>query len=119
MRYQGAVLATIVCATPFAATAQPIQGLYIGAGVGLHMPQSPNITPLSPGFGTGRANLQENLGFAAMGSLGYIQFRPYLEGHSSLPECVQRLKYDAHAFARRQDSWFRRLPAQPDDGAGN
>ncbi|MGE0226493.1 MAG: OmpA family protein [Acetobacteraceae bacterium] len=71
MNFRGAFLATIVCATPFAATAQPIQGLYVGAGVGLHMPQSPRITPLSPGFGTGRATIQENLGFAGYGSLGY------------------------------------------------
>lgn len=47
---------------------------------------------------------------SAMSSLGYIQFRPYLEGQASLGECVQRLKYDTHAFARRQGAWFRRLP---------
>lgn len=46
----------------------------------------------------------------AMSSLGYIQFRPYFEGRATVAECVQRLKYDTHAFARRQDSWFRRLP---------
>lgn len=46
----------------------------------------------------------------AMSSLGYIQFQPYFAGSSSLEACVQRLKYDTHAFARRQASWFRRLP---------
>jgi tRNA dimethylallyltransferase len=46
----------------------------------------------------------------ALSSLGYIQFRPYLEGQASLEACVQRLKYDTHAFARRQEAWFRRLP---------
>jgi len=46
----------------------------------------------------------------AMSSLGYIQFRPYFAGTATLKECVQRLKYDTHAFARRQDNWFRRLP---------
>jgi tRNA dimethylallyltransferase len=46
----------------------------------------------------------------AMASLGYIQFRPYFAGTATLEECVQRLKYDTHAFARRQDNWFRRLP---------
>ncbi len=47
---------------------------------------------------------------SAMSSLGYIQFRPYFAGTATLQECVQRLKYDTHAFARRQGSWFRRLP---------
>jgi tRNA dimethylallyltransferase len=47
----------------------------------------------------------------AMSGLGYREFRPYLEGLSTLDEAVQRLKYDTHAFARRQPNWFRRLPA--------
>jgi tRNA dimethylallyltransferase len=47
---------------------------------------------------------------SSMFSLGYVQFRPYFEGTSSLDECVQRLKYDTHGFARRQKNWFRRLP---------
>ncbi len=46
----------------------------------------------------------------AMASLGYIQFRPYFAGTATLEECIQRLKYDTHAFARRQGNWFRRLP---------
>ncbi len=46
----------------------------------------------------------------ALSGLGYRQFRPYLEDRAALDDCVQRLKYDTHAFARRQDNWFRRLP---------
>jgi tRNA dimethylallyltransferase len=46
----------------------------------------------------------------AMSGLGYAQFRPYFEAGAALDTCVQRLKYDTHAFARRQDNWFRRLP---------
>lgn len=46
----------------------------------------------------------------ALSSLGYVQFRPYETGASSLADCVQRLKFQTHAFARRQDNWFRRLP---------
>lgn len=46
----------------------------------------------------------------ALSSLGYIQFRPSFEGSATVAECVQRLKYDTHAFARRQKNWFRRLP---------
>jgi tRNA dimethylallyltransferase len=47
----------------------------------------------------------------AMSSLGYREFRPYFEGAATLEEAIQRLKYDTHAFARRQPNWFRRLPA--------
>ncbi|PDV99632.1 tRNA (adenosine(37)-N6)-dimethylallyltransferase MiaA [Candidatus Viridilinea mediisalina] len=46
----------------------------------------------------------------AMSSLGYIQFRPYLEGTSSLAACRERLIFDTHRFIRRQIAWFRRLP---------
>lgn len=47
----------------------------------------------------------------SMSSLGYIQFRPYLEEQAPpLEDCIQRLKFDTHAFARRQNNWFKRLP---------
>lgn len=46
----------------------------------------------------------------AMASLGYVQLRPYLEGTASLAACLERLKFDTHAFIRRQEAWFRRLP---------
>ncbi|MBP1465150.1 tRNA (adenosine(37)-N6)-dimethylallyltransferase MiaA [Candidatus Chloroploca sp. M-50] len=46
----------------------------------------------------------------AMSSLGYIQFKPYLEGEADLQACIERLKYDTHSFIRRQGAWFRRLP---------
>jgi len=48
---------------------------------------------------------------SAMSGLGYREFRPYLENRATLEEVIQRLKYDTHAFARRQPTWFRRLPA--------
>jgi tRNA dimethylallyltransferase len=47
----------------------------------------------------------------AMSGLGYREFRPYLEGTSTLDGAIRRLKFDTHAFARRQPNWFRRLPA--------
>lgn len=46
----------------------------------------------------------------AMSSLGYIQFRPYFEGTADLTTCIERLRFDTHAFIRRQEMWFRRLP---------
>ena len=30
--------------------------------------------------------------------------------HQSLPACIQALKWNTHAFARRQITWFKRLP---------
>jgi tRNA dimethylallyltransferase len=45
-----------------------------------------------------------------MSGLGYREFQPYVHGDSSLAEAIQRLKFDTHAFARRQPAWFRRLP---------
>lgn len=46
----------------------------------------------------------------AMSSLGYAQLRPFFEGAATLAACVERLKFDTHAFIRRQGAWFRRLP---------
>jgi tRNA dimethylallyltransferase len=51
-----------------------------------------------------------NLGYGwdlpAMSGLGYIQFRPYLEGKASLDEAIERIKLDTHDFIRRQYAWF-------------
>lgn len=46
----------------------------------------------------------------ALSSLGYREFEPYFAGRAALEECIQRLKFNTHAFARRQGAWFRRLP---------
>lgn len=43
----------------------------------------------------------------AMSSLGYSQFRPYVEGTCTLADVVERIKLDTHAFIRRQYTWFR------------
>lgn len=50
-------------------------------------------------------------GLPAMSGLGYREFQPYFAEEATLEEAVQRLKFDTHAFARRQPAWFRRLPA--------
>jgi OmpA-OmpF porin, OOP family len=71
MHLRNPALATLLLATPVAAFAQPIQGLYLGAGGGLHAPQNPQITALSPGFGTGKLHLGESYGFSALGSIGW------------------------------------------------
>ena len=46
----------------------------------------------------------------AMSSLGYKEFRPCFEERAPLEECIQRLKFNTHAFVRKQDMWFKRLP---------
>jgi tRNA dimethylallyltransferase len=46
----------------------------------------------------------------ALSSLGYKEFRPYFEGTASLDDCIERLKFNTHAFVRKQEMWFRRLP---------
>ncbi len=46
----------------------------------------------------------------ALSSLGYREFQPYFAGEATLAQAVERLKFNTHAFARRQANWFRRLP---------
>ena len=45
----------------------------------------------------------------AMSGIGYRELQPYFAGECSLKEAVQRIKFDTHAFARRQSTWFRRF----------
>jgi OOP family OmpA-OmpF porin len=83
MRFRGAILATTLLATPIAAVAQPISGLYVGAGAGLHAPQAPRVTTTSPAFGNGRLGLDENFGFNSNLAVGYglgSGFRFEIEG---------------------------------------
>jgi tRNA dimethylallyltransferase len=42
----------------------------------------------------------------AMSGLGYIQWRPYLDGDITLDEVVTTIQYETHAFVRRQYTWF-------------
>ncbi len=44
----------------------------------------------------------------AADSIGYKEFKAYFEGEASLEDCVQRVKFNTHAYARRQLTWFRR-----------
>jgi OmpA-OmpF porin, OOP family len=71
MRFRGAILATTLLITPIAAMAQPITGLYVGAGAGLHVPQTPQATALGAGFRTGTVKLDENYGFNSDLAVGY------------------------------------------------
>jgi OmpA-OmpF porin, OOP family len=71
MRLSGAILATAFLATPVVAMAQPLTGLYLGAGTGLHIPQDTSVTPFGAGFGTGRVKLDEDYGFNSNLAVGY------------------------------------------------
>jgi tRNA dimethylallyltransferase len=42
----------------------------------------------------------------AMSGLGYIQWRPYLDGAITLPDVTTAIKHETHAFVRRQYTWF-------------
>ncbi|MEO5953827.1 MAG: tRNA (adenosine(37)-N6)-dimethylallyltransferase MiaA, partial [Chloroflexia bacterium] len=44
----------------------------------------------------------------SMSGIGYRQVGDYLTGKATLPEAIQRIKYDTHAFVRHQVNWFRR-----------
>lgn len=45
----------------------------------------------------------------SMSGLGYRQIGDYLRGRATLPDAMQRIKWDTHAFARHQGNWFRRM----------
>lgn len=49
----------------------------------------------------------------AMSGIGYREFVPWFAGDQSLDEVRQRIKFNTHAFARRQATWFRRFSATP------
>lgn len=44
----------------------------------------------------------------SMSGIGYRQIGDYLQGKATLPEAIQRIKWDTHAFVRHQQNWFRR-----------
>lgn len=75
MRFRRAVFASAFVASPVVipavAMAQPLTGLYVGAGAGLHIPQNPSLTPYARGFGTGHTLLDEGYGFNSNLALGY------------------------------------------------
>jgi OOP family OmpA-OmpF porin len=71
MRFRGAIIACTLLVSPVASMAQPITGLYVGAGAGLHAPQDPKATTLGPGFGTGTVSLDEAFGFNSNLAVGY------------------------------------------------
>jgi outer membrane protein OmpA-like peptidoglycan-associated protein len=78
MKLRSALLAATMLAIPFAANAQPVTGLYIGAGVGVNVTQQEQVKNLSfptlaPG-GSGisaSGNLKGSAGFVGLASIGW------------------------------------------------
>jgi outer membrane protein OmpA-like peptidoglycan-associated protein len=81
MQLRSALLAATVLATPIAASAQPVTGLYVGAGVGVNFTMQQSISrqgaPVtfgngtSPIFGTVGGDLKGSSGFVGLVSLGW------------------------------------------------
>ena len=51
MQLRSALLAATMLATPIAASAQPVTGLYIGGGVGVNFTQKENVSGATVGLG--------------------------------------------------------------------
>ena len=66
MTLKKALLAATVLALPLAAQAQPVSGLYVGAGAGANFMQESKFNAL--GYG---AKIKTKTGWAAVGSLGW------------------------------------------------
>lgn len=43
-------------------------------------------------------------------AIGYKEFFPYFDGIASLSDCIQKLKQASRNYAKRQLTWFRRMP---------
>ena len=69
MQLRSALLAATVLATPIAASAQPVTGLYVGAGAGVNIMPNIQVNPNTI-FGVGTANLKSEVGFAGVVSMG-------------------------------------------------
>jgi tRNA dimethylallyltransferase len=43
-------------------------------------------------------------------TIGYREWRDFFEGKASKEEVIQKWKYDEHNYARRQMTWFKKMP---------
>jgi outer membrane protein OmpA-like peptidoglycan-associated protein len=70
MKFRNALVAATILALPIAAKAQPISGLYVGAGAGVNIMQDEDIKAIN-GVHTSGLNLDTNLGAAGVASVGW------------------------------------------------
>jgi len=91
MKLRVALLAATVMAVPLIAKAQPINGIYVGGGIGLNLLQDETVNH-SPALGTGNSMAAFNPGYVGEVSVGYglgalnsalSGFRVELEGNYS------------------------------------
>jgi OOP family OmpA-OmpF porin len=78
MQLRSALLAATILATPIAASAQPVTGLYIGGGVGANFTQKENVSGATVGLGalTGtflstNGNISGSTGFVGLVNVGW------------------------------------------------
>ena len=78
MQLRSALLAATILATPIAASAQPVTGLYIGGGVGVNFTQKENVSGASVGlaaligaFLSTNGNINGSTGFAGLVNVGW------------------------------------------------
>src|ERR1700722_1538248 len=70
MKFPGALLAASMLAMPVLASAQPVTGLYVGAGAGLNIMQDESVKS-AVGVATPGVKLETNLGAVGVGSIGW------------------------------------------------
>jgi len=45
-----------------------------------------------------------------LNTLSYKEFRPYFKQKSTMSNAISKWTYDEHAYARRQKTWFKKMP---------
>jgi tRNA dimethylallyltransferase len=48
-----------------------------------------------------------SLSLPSMSGIGYKQIGQFLQGEMTLPQAIDKIKYETHQLARRQYAWFR------------
>jgi outer membrane protein OmpA-like peptidoglycan-associated protein len=72
MTFRKALLAATVLAMPVAAQAQPVTGLYVGAGVGANIRQNSDLDLSGPAIGNTQATVEfTDVGLVGLGSIGW------------------------------------------------
>jgi tRNA dimethylallyltransferase len=57
----------------------------------------------------------------SMSGIGYAEIAAYLNNECTLPEAIERIKFNTHRYVRHQETWFRRnrtatrIDVAPDD----
>ncbi|GHU86152.1 hypothetical protein FACS1894198_5440 [Clostridia bacterium] len=53
---------------------------------------------------------EKKVGITAAQAIGYKEFKDFFEGTSSLEDVVTLIKKNSRKYAKRQLTWFRKLP---------